>query len=60
MEADREEMKDEIGVGQEKVASLVPRIDANQAETDVNLKEIREATKSGQAEMNFIVSAVVE
>jgi hypothetical protein len=60
MEADREEMKAEIGAGQEKVASLVTCIEANQAKTDVNLNEMRKATKSGQSKMNSTVSANVE
>jgi hypothetical protein len=43
--------------GQEQMASLVTRIEANQAKMDVNLNEIREEIKSGQAEMRSIVTA---
>jgi hypothetical protein len=39
-------MKAEIGAGQKQMASLVSRIEANQAKMDVNLKELREETKS--------------
>jgi hypothetical protein len=60
MEVDREGMKAEIGAGQEQMASLVSHIEANQAKTDVNLKETREETKSDQAEMRSSVSAIKE
>jgi hypothetical protein len=57
MEADRKTDREEIKAGQEQMTSLISRLEANQAKTDVNLKEIREESKFGQAEMRSIVNA---
>jgi hypothetical protein len=42
IEADRKSDQEEIRAGQEQMASLVSRTEANQAKMDVNLNEIRE------------------
>jgi hypothetical protein len=45
MEADRKSNWEEIRAGQEQMASLAFQIEANQAKTDINLKEMREEIK---------------
>jgi hypothetical protein len=53
-DADREERKADRGL----LAKLEAKIKANQAKTDINLKEMREEIKSGQAEMRSTVSDI--
>jgi hypothetical protein len=60
MEADRKSDREEIRVGQEQMPFLVSRIETNQAKKDVNLNEIREEIKFGQAETRSIVNAWIE
>jgi hypothetical protein len=57
MEADRKNDREEMRAGQEQIVSLPSRIEANQAKKDVNINEIGEEIKSGQAEMKSIGNA---
>jgi hypothetical protein len=56
MQEDMKAMADGKEQMKAQVSSLVSRLEANQAKTDVNLNEMREEIKSGQAEMRSIVS----